>query len=162
MHCFFVQHFMQLGGAASFCTNTRRFCQLPPPRESWTKLHAAQAISRPTKRSHQSCSTRALQPQILFRINLHLRFFDSDHHDKASHFPINHLGTSVTSRQNGQRTVSQPQSQPPSPQKKIGTGGMLSTGGGRSLERLAVVGDVKSVKTPETDPLLQEEAPEAP
>lgn len=118
----FVQHFMQVGGVASFCTNTsstRRFCHLPPPGESWTKRHAAQAISRPTKRSHQSCSTRALQPQILFRINLHLRFFDSEHHDKASHFPINHLGTLVTSRQNGQRTVSQPQSQSPALRKRL-------------------------------------------
>lgn len=41
-------------------------------------------------------------------------------------------------------------------------GEMLSTGGGRSVERLAGVGDVKSAKTPETDPSLQEEAPEAP
>jgi hypothetical protein len=98
------------------CTNTLRFCQLPPPRESWSLLHAAQAIPAPPRLSHQSCSTRALQTQILFRINLHLRFFDLEHHDKSSHFPINHLGTLVTS-QNGQRTVSQSQPQSPALRK---------------------------------------------
>jgi len=43
----FVQHFMQVGGGCFFCTNTLRFCQLPPPRVSWSQLHAAQAIPAP-------------------------------------------------------------------------------------------------------------------
>lgn len=150
----FVQHFVQDGGAASSCTKFKQPSFLPAAT-AWGVLDQAACRTghfRPTWLSHQSCSTRAFATTNSFSNQPPpslLRFGTSRQIFPFSHQPPRNTSNESSKWAEDRKPTPIPT---PSPQKKIGTGGMVSAGDGRSPERLAGVGDVKSAKTPETDP----------